>query len=149
MNARRPGPWTSPGGEGRAAPSPPSSVLRPPSHAPISYESYVTLIGHLDDLIAGFEDDPDPATRERAVALLGGLDALHREGLTRLVALLREAGAGSAVERAAADPVVGILLGLYDLADLPVPEAPQPPPGFVPLDSLRRRPRRAPGAEGG
>lgn len=137
MSAGRP--WAPPGGPGPAAG--PSSSL--------AYESYVTLIGHLDDLIAGFEDDPDPATRERAVALLGGLDALHREGLTRLVGLLREAGAGAAVERAAADPVVGILLGLYDLADLPVPKSPAAPPGFVPLDSLRRRPRRASRAEGG
>lgn len=111
------------------------------------YESYVQLIQQLDDLVTVFEDHPDPATREQAVALLSGLDALHREGLSRLVGGLREAGVQSLLDRVTADPVVATLLGLYDLAELDLPEEARPDPApraaFVPLERLtaRRKPR--------
>lgn len=110
----------------------------------MAYESYLNLIQQIDDLVAGLEHHPDSAIREQVVALLSGLDALHREGLGRLVGALREAGAGVLLERAAADPVVEILLCLYDLADRQLPETPQPataPSGFVPLESLIVHPR--------
>lgn len=102
------------------------------------YETYVNLIRQLDDLIAVFEHHSDPTTREQAGALLIGLDQLHREGLTRLVAALRDA---DALDRAIGDPVVETLLGLYDLVDLNLPEAPQPEldpsVSFIPLERLR------------
>ena len=106
----------------------------------MSYETYVNLIRQLDELVAVFEAHPDPATRAQAVALLSGLDALHREGLGRLVSALREAGAQELLSRAVADPVVKVLLGLYDLVDLGLPEAPQPgmtpQTVFFPLERL-------------
>lgn len=106
----------------------------------ISRESYVHLIRQVDDLVAIFEHHPDPATREQAVALLSGLDALHREGLNRLVRVIREAGDEALVEEAAADPVVEILLGLYDVVELNLPEEPASEPtrpqGFVAQDEL-------------
>lgn len=108
----------------------------------LSYETYLNLIRHLDDLVAAFEQHPDAATREQAGALLSGLDALHREGLTRLIGALREAGAGTLVDQAAADPVVATLLGLYDLGDLDLPAEASPPAAFIPLDNLRRKPSR-------
>ena len=113
----------------------------------MSYETYVNLIRQLDELVAVFEEHPDPATREQAVALLSGLDALHREGLGRLVSALREAGAQELLSRAVADPVVKVLLGLYDLVDLGLPEEPQPggmPQSvFLPLErfTVSRSPR--------
>lgn len=111
-----------------------------------SLESYLNLIRQVDDLIAAFADHPDPRTVERAGALLGGVDALHREGLTRLVDALREAGAGEMIDRAAEDPIVEIFLGLYDLAELDLPDGPDPtapaagsPDGFVPREALTMR----------
>lgn len=107
----------------------------------LAYETYVNLIKQLDDLVAIFEHHPDPTTREQAITLLSGLDLLHREGLTRLVGALREAGGQALLDQAAADPVVEILLGLYDLVALDLPEAPQSgptrPPGFIPLEGIR------------
>lgn len=104
-------------------------------------ETYIERIRTLDELIARFEDHPDPLTRERAVELLAAVDSLHREGLGRLVEGLRRAGGGSLLDQAAADPIVTILLGLYGLAELDLPAEEPPPapePGFVPLSSLRK-----------
>lgn len=98
--------------------------------------SYIHLIRQLDALVATFEEHPDAATREQALALLSGLDALHRTGLERLVERLREAGGGMALEQATTDPVVRTLLSLYDLAPLDVPMEPAPPAGLIPLDQV-------------
>lgn len=114
------------------------------------YDGYLHLIRQLDDLIGVFEQHPDPATREQIGALLGGIDLLHREGLTRLVARLHELGGDAIVEQVARDPIVATLLGLYDLAalDLP-PEQPVEPAArlaFIPLERVGAR--RSPGLAG-
>lgn len=102
------------------------------------YDSYLHLIQQLDELIALFEEHPDPVTRERAVALLSGLDALHREGLRRLTDRLREFGGEAILQQATKDPVVEVLLGLYDLVDLDLPDEPARPAArsFVPLEAV-------------
>src|SRR5215210_2250104 len=111
------------------------------------YETYMNLLRQLDDLIAIFEHHPDPATREQAAALLSGLDMLHREGLGRLVGAIRDAGADALLDQATEDPVVKTLLGLYDLADLDIPEEVPPAQSgaFVPVEQLTvgRRPNAA------
>jgi hypothetical protein len=115
--------------------------MRPLSR--LEYDSYLRLIDQLDDLIAAFEQHPDITTRERAITLLGGLDTLHREGLGRLVERLRSAGAGEMLDHAASDPVVKTLLGLYDLAELDLPEdAPPANVAFVPIEALTVRGER-------
>lgn len=102
-----------------------------------SYESYINLIQQLDELVALFEQHPDPITRERVTSLLSGLDLLHREGLKRLVDALCQAGAEVALHQAAEDPVVEILFGLYDLVELDLPQDPPvPASGFVPLEEI-------------
>lgn len=104
-----------------------------------SHDSYLNLIAHIDDLVAGFAAHEDERIRERAVALLSGLDVLHRTALERLVERLREAGGGPAFEQAAKDPIVSILLGLYDLAELDLPDEPaqqHSPDGFVPIEDV-------------
>ena len=105
------------------------------------YEHYLDLAAELDELIAALEAHPDEATRDQLVGLLQRVDLLHREGLLRLVEALRVAGAGAALDRAAAgDPVVRIFLGLYGLADLGVEErAPASTDGFVPIERLAVR----------
>jgi hypothetical protein len=116
----------------------------------VSYETYLNLIRQLDELIAVFENHPDPATRDQAVALLGGLDMLHHEGLGRLVSFLRNTGSSALLDHALEDPVVRALLGLYGLAELDLPEEPEAAPAaFVPVERLTvngkpMRPRRSP-----
>ncbi len=100
------------------------------------YASYLNLIEQVDSLVAGFVDHPDPMTREQAIALLSGLDALHREGLDRLVAIVRMAGATEILERFESDPIVRILLGLYDLAKLDLPQENAQPTGFIAVDDV-------------
>lgn len=105
------------------------------------YEHYLELAAELAERIAALEAHPDDATRDQLVGLLQRVDLLHREGLLRLVDALRAAGAGDALDRAAEDPVVRILLGLYGLADLGLEER-EPareglaPDGFVPVERL-------------
>lgn len=88
----------------------------------LPYENYVALMRELDELVSAFQAHPDPHTRDAALALLNGLDLLHREGLQRLVSALRERDAGHALEEGVEeDRVIRAFLGLYDLADLDLP----------------------------
>lgn len=104
----------------------------------LSRETYLELLGHVDDLIAEFEAMPDENVRERFVAVLTGLDLVHREGLTRLVARMRESGGAPLIDIATGDPVVKTLLALYDLSPLDVPQQ-SAGAGFVPLERLMAR----------
>jgi nitrite reductase/ring-hydroxylating ferredoxin subunit len=102
----------------------------------VSYTSYLRLIRQLDELVAVFENHPDPATREQTVALLSGLDMLHHEGLGRLIAALRNNGAGELLDRTLQDPIIRTLFGLYGLAELDLPEEPAPAAAPAPLVQL-------------
>lgn len=105
----------------------------------MNHDTYLGVIRTVDDLVRIFEDHPDERTRERMTALLTGVDAIHREGLERLLSRVRDLGGDELVERLADDPIVETLLGLYDLAELDVPEE-EPDgeiTGFVPLDEVR------------
>lgn len=122
-----------------------------PGAGTLDYDEYVRLIRQVDELVAGFEGHPDEATRERVLALLTSIDLLHRNALNRLSDGLRDHGAGPALERVLEDRVVETLFGLYDLAELEVPAAPEPEPepanlGFVPREKLTfgRGPGREP-----
>jgi hypothetical protein len=84
----------------------------------------------LDQLIEAFESDPDEGVQEMAIELLQSVDTIHRTGVTRLAALLAEAGEPFR-RRALADPPVRLLLELYDLVQ---DEA----DGFIPLEALER-----------
>lgn len=88
------------------------------------------LLAHLDALVGEFEAHPDPAVRERALDLMRHVDAVHRPGLARLVELAGRRDPGL-LEEARRDPVVAILLALYDLDG-----DPGPGPAFIPLERL-------------
>lgn len=121
---------------------------------PLDYDDYVRLIRQVDALVLSFESHPDEATRERVLALLTAVDLLHRSALARLVEGLREHGAAPALEGVRRDRVVETLLGLYDLAELDLPDEDGVPDGdpaagpaagrdgmaFVPRDQLTMGP---------
>jgi hypothetical protein len=86
--------------------------------------SFSLLLQQLDELVAVFESHPDERVREQATSLLTGIDALHRAPLERVLEIVRELGGEAAVERLSADPLVRVLLGLYDLVPLDLPDEP-------------------------
>lgn len=104
-------------------------------------EAYLALAAHMDELIQHLEQHEEERTRARVVSLLQGIDALHREGLERLMARLRDFGGDELADHVTADPVVELLLGLYDLADLPAPAAPPGRDGFFAAEKLTIRRR--------
>lgn len=119
----------------------------------MDYEAYLGLIRSVDVLIEGMATQPDEKGRARVEALLSGLDALHREGLERLVERLKDFGGQELVERLTDDPVVKTLLALYDLAELDVPgeevaAADGAHVGFVPLSEVKVGGRPVGGAGG-
>jgi Fe-S cluster biogenesis protein NfuA/nitrite reductase/ring-hydroxylating ferredoxin subunit len=70
---------------------------------------------HLDELVQRFDALPLPELRDQVFDLLQTVDAIHRMGLSHLVALLGQEGRAEFFERAADDPIVRTLLLLYDM----------------------------------
>ena len=113
-------------------------------------EHYFELLSSTAELVTELGEHEDQAVASRVESLLRQVDLVHREGLLRLVEALRAEGAGEALDHIVdADPVVRVLLGLYELADLPLPPETKPgsgtavdaPGGFFPIEQLRvRRP---------
>lgn len=85
-------------------------------------EEFRAVCQHLDELVRQFEDLPFPEVRDHVFELLQMVDALHREGLGRLVGFLRDHDQGAWIDRAAEDRAVQTLFTLYDL---------------IPMDPLR------------
>jgi nitrite reductase/ring-hydroxylating ferredoxin subunit len=111
----------------------------------LTFAQFASIVQRLDELVREFEALPYPVVRERIFEALQAVDAIHREGITRLVEI---AGANNTVdllERAQQDPVVRTLLVLYDLiADEYLPELPaQESRNFIALNQLQIVPRRA------
>jgi hypothetical protein len=93
-------------------------------------DEFEALLTRLDALIADFEAHPDASVREQALELLRLVDAVHREGLGRLITMIGRRHP-DVVSEAALDPVIRILLALYELE----PGA-SPPAAFIPLERL-------------
>ena len=89
------------------------------------------LLTRLDTLVTEFEQHPDPAVSARALEMIQHVDAVHREGLGRLVALISGRDP-KFLEDAAQDSIVRILLALYDLE----PGGARTPAAFIPLTQL-------------
>jgi nitrite reductase/ring-hydroxylating ferredoxin subunit len=77
-------------------------------------QSLDQITQRLNDLVQIFEQHPIVQVREQAIEMLGLIDALHRAGIARLVAALRDQGSGT-LEQVLEDPAAEILLTLYDL----------------------------------
>lgn len=78
-------------------------------------EEFQSAIHQLDLLVRQFETLPIPEVQERVFTMLQLIDALHREGLARLMRFLPKNEQAGWLERAAKDPAVSTLLTLYDL----------------------------------
>ncbi len=98
----------------------------------LTAEEFHAAAERLDELVQALESLPYPAIREQVFEILQAVDAIHREGLGRLVESLRAQGQNEAIERAAEDPVIQSLLLLYNL--LPGDELTQ---AEAALDSVR------------
>lgn len=110
----------------------------------LSEVEFQAVCRHLDDLVQRFEELPFPEVRDNVFELLQTVDTLHRSALERLVEVIRRHDGGGLLERAAADPMVGTLLALYELIpEPPVPPAPTASVSFIPLDKIGRAPVRA------
>jgi nitrite reductase/ring-hydroxylating ferredoxin subunit len=79
-------------------------------------EQFQATLLRLDELVQEFESMPFPAIREKIFEVLQTIDAVHREGLHRLLHLIPEDNRAEWLEQAAADPAIRALLLFYDLA---------------------------------
>ena len=98
------------------------------------------LLADVNSLVQDMEALPASEHRTQVFALLDGVDAIHREGLRRLVRLFKE----GVLEQVATDPAIRVLLELYDL--LPdEPDAEEKPPGkyrTIPITAAAAKPAR-------
>ena len=74
-------------------------------------EAWDELLGQVDALVQDMDNLPYPDVKEKVFALLGGIDAIHREALGRLVRLFKE----GVLEKVVTDPTIQTLMELYDL----------------------------------
>jgi len=109
----------------------------------MSNDEWDALLADVNERIAQMEALPDGPTKRKVFELLNGVDALHREGLTRLVRLFKE----GVLEQVVTDPAIHTLMELYDM--LPMSAAPQPTPAkpvfpTIPIRAVRAPPPPAP-----
>ena len=95
--------------------------MQPGTPEPTPEEALASIAVRLDGLIQNFEQHPVEAVRQQALEMLDLIDALHRDGIYRLVELLWS-GSPAVLEKALQDPAVNMLLQLYDLT----PGEPEP-----------------------
>jgi hypothetical protein len=105
--------------------------------------AYVRVQERIAELAERLMTNPDERVGERVAELLDWVDVFHREGLTRLVAMVEAWRGEIFLESAAEDEIAGTLLDAYGLRDdlLPGgPTAPAPPPPPQPtLVQIRRK----------
>ena len=90
-------------------------VAQPASSGlPPEFQHLLEWLGTGLERMEGIEDE---RTREEVLALLEGIDVLHRQSLGRLLELVTNLGGSGLVERVSQDPVVRILLEMYDLPE--------------------------------
>lgn len=73
------------------------------------------VLAEVERAIAALEQHGDPAVREAVAALLAGIDAVHRSGLSHLVDAIRGMTGETLIARLVADPAIRLLLMSYDL----------------------------------
>lgn len=82
----------------------------------LGYDEVMPRVGELfDELMT----HPDAAVRDRVEEMMDLFDAFHREGLGRLVEMIRAWRGEIFLESVAADDVTGYFLAAYDLGEAP------------------------------
>lgn len=76
---------------------------------------YGAILDRVGELVERLAATDDPAVAGAVEELVDWLDAFHRDGIGRLVEMIREWRGDLFLEQAALDPVVGELLATYDL----------------------------------
>ncbi len=89
-------------------------VNRPPVDPEVEFRHLLDWVGQGVEAMEQIEDEQ---IREQVFALLQGMDIVHRQGIGRLLELIRSAGGQLALDGIAADPIVHTLLDLYDLPE--------------------------------
>ncbi len=79
--------------------------------------TYIEVLGRISELAEQLASHPDPAVSEPVVELLDWVDAFHRDGLGRLVEMVRQWRGEIFLESVGRDEVVGTLLSAYGLGE--------------------------------
>ena len=77
--------------------------------------AYGEILGRVAQLAESLLEHTSESVRDDVTELLDWLDVYHREGLGRLVEMIRDQRGEILLEQAVADPVVGDLLATYGL----------------------------------
>ncbi|MGH9177438.1 MAG: NifU family protein [Acidimicrobiales bacterium] len=85
--------------------------------------SYSEAWDHISELAEGLANHPDQKVAERVVELLDWIDAVHRDGLGRLIEMIRSWRGEIFLESVARDEITGTMLRAYELGEGLDPEA--------------------------
>lgn len=89
----------------------------------LSYVEIMPRVGELADMLL---NHPDPEVRETVEELLDWIDVYHREGLERVVALVKAWRGELFLEQVEQHEIIGPFLSAYDLNEH------DPPGGWLP-----------------
>lgn len=81
--------------------------------------SYVEAWGRIGELAEALTEHPDPVVASQVTELLDWVDAVHRDGLGRLLEMTRQWRGEIFLESVARDEVVGTMLAAYGLGETP------------------------------
>lgn len=79
--------------------------------------SYQDVLGRIGELAEELMGNRDPKVADQVTELLDWVDAFHRDGLGRLVEMIRQWRGEIFLQSVAADDVVGTFLGAYGLGE--------------------------------
>lgn len=85
------------------------------AHEPTEAAGPRDVLADVEGAIAELQAHPDPDVRTAVKALLEGIDAVHRAGLTHLVQAIHGMSGDTLINRLIADPAIRMLLMSYDL----------------------------------
>ncbi len=85
----------------------------------VEHMPYAEVMMRVGELAEELLSHPDPAVARKVEEMLDWVDAFHREGLGRLVEMIRSWRGEIFLESVARDEITGTFLATYDLGELP------------------------------